>query len=161
MDFKEVQYLFLQTAYRFNKLSNAELCTGLTPQEHRILEVIYYYPQLYSDHAGIRGADLANMLDVSPPAISRMLQSMERKELIRKKPDPKNRRNTFIHLTDKGESLRQEAEKGLSDVMEKMKNRIGAEKAETFLQDLFSVADIFFEEVQKIATEKTTKGENR
>lgn len=50
-------------------------------------------------------ASLCMLLDYDRGAMSRLLQRMEHKELIRREPDPEDRRCVRIRLTEKGHAL--------------------------------------------------------
>ena len=47
-------------------------------------------------------ADLAQRLDVVPRAVTSLVDGLEAHELVRRAPDPHNRRVIRIELTDKG-----------------------------------------------------------
>ena len=64
------------------------------------------------DHAGkhITVNELAGLLDVSIPAVSRMLKNLETRGLIVRETDKDCRRNTLVVITDLGLSLFSENE---------------------------------------------------
>ncbi|MCE5191091.1 MAG: MarR family transcriptional regulator [Actinomycetia bacterium] len=58
-----------------------------------------------SGHDGISQSDLAQMLRVSRPTVTTMLQKMEAAGMIERRPDEHDARLTRIHLTDEGRTM--------------------------------------------------------
>jgi MarR family transcriptional regulator, organic hydroperoxide resistance regulator len=58
--------------------------------------------RLLIDHEGITQRDLAKALYVAPPTVTKMLNSMERAGLVRRRPDAADARLTRVELTDAG-----------------------------------------------------------
>jgi DNA-binding MarR family transcriptional regulator len=62
-----------------------------------------------AEHDGPTQADLARSLRVEPPTLCRLLDRMERDGLVRRDPDPGDRRATRVRVTDAGETARRRA----------------------------------------------------
>ncbi len=45
---------------------------------------------------------LADILDIAPPSVSSLLATLERSNLITRRPDPSNRRRVIVELTEAG-----------------------------------------------------------
>jgi DNA-binding MarR family transcriptional regulator len=56
-------------------------------------------------HAGSNQGVLADLLDVEPITLGRMIDRLQDAELVERRADPADRRAWRIHLTDKGEAL--------------------------------------------------------
>ncbi len=56
-------------------------------------------------HAGSNQGALAEMLEVEPITLGRMIDRLQEAELVERRADPADRRAWRIHLTDKGEAL--------------------------------------------------------
>lgn len=56
-------------------------------------------------HAGINQGGLAEILEVEPITLGRMIDRLQEAELVERRPDPADRRAWRLHLTDKGSSL--------------------------------------------------------
>lgn len=80
---------------------------------------------------GICQRELAQRIDKEQPNTTRILDNMERKELIRRAPDPSDRRAFLVFLTEKGKNfleellpvlqqLRDESMRGFSESETKM-----------------------------------------
>lgn len=54
-------------------------------------------------HRGIRQVDLADMLEVQPITLARLIDQLEEHELVERKSDPLDRRAYQLHPTEKAE----------------------------------------------------------
>ena len=61
---------------------------------------------------------LAKKLRVTTPAVSRTMRSLEKKDLIYRETDSKDRRNTFVRLTDTGKKILKQSELEMNDLVE-------------------------------------------
>ena len=69
---------------------------GITPAQARLLRTLAYCEE------PPRMADLAHRLDVVPRAVTTLVDALEALELVRRVPDPDNRRSIRIELRDGG-----------------------------------------------------------
>lgn len=74
---------------------------GLTPAQGRMLGA------LADSTRALRMKDLAAILGVVPRAVTPQVDVLERAGLVHRRPDPDNRRSTFIDLTERGASIRE------------------------------------------------------
>ncbi len=58
--------------------------------------------RLISVNDGVSQRDVARMLHVSPPTVSKMLATMERAGLVERRPDEADQRLTRVYLTEAG-----------------------------------------------------------
>ncbi|AZM51539.1 MarR family transcriptional regulator [Streptomyces sp. WAC 01529] len=70
---------------------------GITPAQSRLLRTLAHY------EAPPRMADLAQRLEVVPRAVTSLVDGLESGDLVRRVPDPANRRVIRIELTDTGQ----------------------------------------------------------
>jgi DNA-binding MarR family transcriptional regulator len=56
-------------------------------------------------HAGCNQGALAEMLEVEPITVGRMIDRLQEAELVERRADPTDRRAWLIHLTNRGEAL--------------------------------------------------------
>ncbi len=54
-----------------------------------------------SRHSGIRQVELAEMLEVQPITLARLIDQLEKHELVQRRSDPSDRRAYQLHLTEK------------------------------------------------------------
>lgn len=70
----------------------------------------------------------AKMLECSPPMISKMLRSLETKEMIVRQTDTKDRRNTHVFLTEKGKELIQAGKERADQLFDEAIRTIGEDR---------------------------------
>lgn len=91
-------------------------------------------------HPGAR--DFADMMHCSAPMISKILRSLEDKEMIVRSIDQKDRRNTKITLTEKG---KEEIIKGrvvFEEYIDKVVEQMGEENIRRMIKDMDDFYDI-------------------
>ena len=71
---------------------------GLTRSQWRVLAIVRRKP-------GIRQAQIADMMEVEPITLVRLLDRMAKAKWIERQPDPSDRRANRIYLTDKVQGI--------------------------------------------------------
>ncbi|GAB3491254.1 MarR family winged helix-turn-helix transcriptional regulator [Flexivirga lutea] len=99
---QSLSQLVMHTARALRRATRTELEPfGLTPSQSRALGVIERYgaqpPRL---------SDVAARLDIAPRSATEVVDRLEQRGLVRRSPDPTDRRAVTIALTDEGRSLR-------------------------------------------------------
>ena len=79
---------------------------------------------------------------MSPPAMSRTLKSIEEKGLAERMIDSKNRRKTYVRLTQAGEQARQYAWEVSTEYINRGMEEMGEEKMDAFLALWKELVDI-------------------
>lgn len=102
-------------------------------------------------------SDLAEKLHVSPPALSRTLRRLEKKEFIRRTVDFKDRRNTDVELTEQGRAVIQKAEKTMFEFTNQVLRQMEPERLENLITGLQKLYDISQKELDNRKAKK--KGE--
>jgi MarR family transcriptional regulator for hemolysin len=93
-------------------------CLGLTRAQSQLLAYLVY-------HEGINQAGLADLLEIEPISLARLIDRMEQAGWVERRPDPGDRRAHLLYITEKakpvfakmieiGQQLRAEALAGLS-----------------------------------------------
>jgi MarR family transcriptional regulator, organic hydroperoxide resistance regulator len=77
---------------------------GLTHPQYLVMLALW-------QHGPLSVKELSGLLQLDPGTLSPLLKRLEAAELLRRERDPKDQRNLALALTDKGRSLRAEAEK--------------------------------------------------
>jgi len=87
---------------------NAELqaALGLTVSDVEVLKVLATEP------IGLRRVDLAGRVRLTPSGITRLLDGLERCDLVAKRQCPEDARVTYAVITDAGREMLREAEAG-------------------------------------------------
>lgn len=94
--------------------------------------------------------DFARMLECSPPMISKMLRSLEKKGMIERRADETDRRNTNVFLTERGEEMLF-AGKGRMDCLF---DRVFAKFGEEQVDKMLAAMEEFYKAVKEELEEK-------
>ncbi|KSU58728.1 hypothetical protein AS034_19700 [[Bacillus] enclensis] len=73
----------------------------ITPEQWTVLKRL-------SENDGINQKELANKAEKDQPTVTRILDILERKELVIKKKNEEDRRSFILFITDKGTALKEE-----------------------------------------------------
>lgn len=71
---------------------------GVTGPQRLVVRIVARFP-------GIPAGQIAHLLHVHPSTLSGILKRLERQRLIRRRPDPKDRRRAFLGITEKGRRI--------------------------------------------------------
>lgn len=94
-----IGFLLNDTARMFRRAYNARTKgSGITALQSRVLTYLARYP-------GIRQGPLAELIEVEPITLSRMIDRLEESGLVERRADPTDRRAWQLHLTASAEPL--------------------------------------------------------
>lgn len=106
---------------------------GVTEQQWRVLRVL--------DEAGpMEPTRIAERACLLLPSLTRILQKLESKDLIRRKPDKDDRRRQIVRITPRGAKLIAGNLERSVELMTQIRDRMGAERYEALL-DLLNEID--------------------
>ena len=117
---------------RMHKLKFGNMLTGVSEIEFKTMSAI----SRISKSGDVKVSDIARYLELSAPAVSRTMKSLEEKEYIERHTDKQDRRNTFVMLTTKGEEQQKTWMKSFEEFSEAIFARLGDEKSNQLLEDL-------------------------
>lgn len=117
---------------RLHKLKLGNMLTGISEIEFKTMSAI----SRISKGGDVKVSDIARYLELSAPAVSRTMKSLEEKEYIERHTDKQDRRNTFVKLTVKGEKQLKAWMKVFEEFSEAIFARLGDEKSNKLLEDL-------------------------
>lgn len=89
-----------------------------------------------ADSCGISVTELASLLCVSVPTVSRCLQKLSAKGYIRKTSNQKDRRGTYVTLTPEGEAVCKTARSTVDRFLERVLSHIDPAELEQFAHTL-------------------------
>ncbi|APY89650.1 MarR family transcriptional regulator [Streptomyces alfalfae] len=129
----------LRLTRRLQRIQKRHLVpVGITPAQSRLLRTLAHY------ETPPRMADLAEHLEVVPRAVTTLVDGLETGELVRRVPDPTNRRVIRIELTDAGlkalGELRRARRAAAEDILAPLDTEQRAQLG-TLLNALFDVPD--------------------
>lgn len=117
---------------RMHKLKFGNMLTGISEIEFKTMSAI----SRISKSGDVKVSDIARYLELSAPAVSRTMKSLEEKEYIERQTDKQDRRNTFVKLTKKGEEQQKAWMKSFEEFSEAIFARLGDDKSNKLLEDL-------------------------
>ena len=93
-----------------------------------------------------RAKDIAKSLEISKPAVSKLLNSMEQKGLIVREHRDDDRKAVYVVLTQKAISILEEQKATASVMTKKVFAEMGMENA----KQLLALVDLFYESYKKV-----------
>ena len=87
-----------RAVHQFKKRNVSDLIPGLSSSEFSVMGAILQM----GENGKITSSELAAKTKTLPPAVSRTLRGLEEKGYVERSVDKKDRRNTYISLTEKG-----------------------------------------------------------
>lgn len=117
-------------------MNSVPLKTGISHSEFCLLNIIM------DRKDGITVSEIAAELDVTPPAVSRSLRSLESRGLITRETDLLNRRNTMVRLTAEGRSFLEISRRQMDKVMEYVDEKMGGERKKQLYELLAEMTNI-------------------
>lgn len=144
----EDKYAIVEQFRRMRQFMNSvPLKTGISHSEFCLLNIIM------DGKDGITVSEIAAELDVTPPAVSRSLKSLESRGLILRETNLLNRRNTMVRLTESGLDFLQTSRRQMDNLMEYVTEKIGTERKKQLYLLLTEMTEIIEQYVNE-------KGEN-
>ena len=121
--------------YAFQRIRKVDVIpeTGISKMEFFALQAIGGY-QHKTGLPGIYVSELAHT--------SRMLKTLEERELIARKADVRDRRNTCVFLTEKGKQICRETQVSMKRYMEQVLQTMGEERVEELIELCNELADV-------------------
>lgn len=108
--------------------------TGLTGVQYTILSLLKGRAQLSS-------AEIARHYHVKPQSMNEVIFALERADLIRRTPDPRNRRTLRIELTDSGQKTLRACDRLVDELEREIFAGLGAAEMEAFRTTLKHMLD--------------------
>ena len=100
---------------------------GLRPVEFSVLSLVAHNP-------GITSRQLCSALGILPPNLVGLVSTLEKRELIARKPHPRDGRAFGLHLTPAGQKLARDAEKTAYELESNVASRLSAAEQRTLLK---------------------------
>lgn len=138
-------YSCLNMRRQLNKLiSNGDLSQG----EYLVLRNIWLSNNgmaSYGIQGYIKATDLSDMLEMSRPSITRILNDLERRGLITRNIDLKDRRSVKIELTEAGIEAIEKANKRILSIAERLVVILGDSDTDKLIELLNKLTEIYKE----------------
>lgn len=88
---------------------------------------------LITHNPGITSKQLCNTLGIQAPNLVSMVNTLERRDLIKRLPHPNDGRAMGLHLTDLGEQMIRRAEKTAAELEEHVTAKLSPQERKTLL----------------------------
>ena len=148
MENQALQEQMFRTMFRLRRFYPGDIFEDISMGEFKVLEILSRCRECVSK--------MASMMEVSSPAVSRMLKSMEARDYIGRHVDSKDRRNPCVFITERGMKKREECRKAAEDFMDRVINRMEPENVKQMLNLFHRMLDIMEDELKK-----TEKGDRK
>ena len=99
----------------------------LRPVDFSVLSLITHNP-------GITSRQLCSTLGILPPNLVGMINALEKRELIHRRPHPRDGRAMGLHLTASGQKLMRDAEKTAAQLEADVAARLSASEGKTLIR---------------------------
>lgn len=135
--------------YAFHRIQKINFPIGMdiSRMEFFALQVIGRHQQ-NMDAQGIYVSELAQNLHIASSQTSRMLKNLEERNLIGRCIDGKDRRNTYVYLTEEGTEACRQAQRRMKNYMNRVKAAMGEERIEEMVSLCNELADIMEREAK-------------
>lgn len=146
---KELSMEFLATAHRFKKIHMVSIFPEISKGEFWALKIIQKANLQNESGCGVYVSTIAEHLKVTPSAISRMLKGLEEKDLIERKVDKNDRRNTYVTLTEKGKKVTKKVEAEMNELTKSIISSMGEEDSKTLIRLFNKLVDTMEVEIKR------------
>ncbi len=143
---------FTQIMYSFGNLDFSKFLNNCSKSEYVVLSKIDEYISENKVDC-INVTKLSELLNVSTPAISRVLKSLESKKYIVRDIDIFCRRNTLVRLTDIGTEELKKCNDSLNSVFDNYFVNLSSEEQENFIQSVEKLYKAFCNRINEIEGE--------
>ena len=136
-------YSCLNMRRQLNKLiSNGDLSQG----EYLVLRNIWLSNNGMSSNQGhIKAADLSDILKLSRPSITRILNDLERRGLITRNIDSEDRRSVKVELTEEGIEAIEKANRRILSIAERLVVSLGDSDTDKLIELIDKLTEIYKE----------------
>jgi homoprotocatechuate degradation regulator HpaR len=117
---------------------------GLTEQQWRVLRVLWQHEQ-------IAFRELADLTLIPPPSLVGVVDRLARSGLANRRRSDTDRRNVFVHATDKGQSLEAEVRPRVDEAYAELRRSVDAQTWDALIAGLERISSIDDEAAGKSA----------
>lgn len=147
---EELRDQLIMTQHRLIKTHKELRFFEMGKSEIIMLDVILKKEQIEKNMRGVYVSEIARGLNVSVPAVSKMLRSLEEKEYIERKVNPKDRRSTIVSVTLKGKEAHKRVFREMDIFLERVIERFGEANVKELVHLLKRYTEIIGEESKRM-----------
>lgn len=146
----------LQVFHRVQRIS-VVFAMELAPGECFVLQIIKRHRQEHPDEPGIYVSQIAGIWKKASSQVSRLLRGLEEKNLIGRSVDAKDRRNTYVFLTEHGTQVCDAMRERLDSYFHRVLEHMGKDNIDELVRLCNEMADVMEQELE----EEKKKTQNR
>ena len=144
---------FTQIMYSFGNLDFSKLLNNISKSEYVVLSKIDEYIEMANiDYINV--TKLSELMNVSVPAVSRVLKGLENKKYIVRNIDILCRRNTRVKLTEEGKVVLKESNDSLNDIFSDYLNELTDDEKMSFINSVEKIYKVFLKRIQQVEGEE-------
>ena len=140
-------FRLLYSCLNMRRQLNALISNGdLSQSEYLVLRNIWLSNNGMSSNQGhIKAADLSDILKLSRPSITRILNDLERRGLITRNIDSEDRRSVKIELTEEGIEAIEKANRRILSIAERLVVSLGDSDTDKLIELIDKLTEIYKE----------------
>ncbi|WP_075720443.1 MarR family winged helix-turn-helix transcriptional regulator [Roseburia sp. 499] len=138
----------MEAFHRIQKV-NISSMMEVSKGEFLALQIIGVYQKKYPEREGIYVSEIAGNLRIASSQTSRMLKNLEERELIGRSVDTKDRRNTYVFLTENGKEVCQRVHEKMQVYFEGVLNQMGEERMKELIGLCRELSDVMEKELKE------------
>lgn len=137
--------------YAFQRIRKVNIApeAGISKMEFFALQTIKGC-QRQTGLPGIYVSEVAQNLRIASSQTSRMLRGLEERNLIGRKVDDRDRRNTYVFLTEEGAEICEQAQAAITSYMRRVLESMGEERMEELINLCDELADVMEREAKNL-----------
>lgn len=147
---KELHKQLIVAQHKFMKLHKCLCFPEMGKSEFFMLDMIVNVSRSSQEAKGAYVSEIARKLKISTPAVSKMLKGLEEKQFIVRRTDERDRRNTIVSITQRGEEARQKVFAQMDNFAKDTVERMGEENVRELVRLLEEYTEIVREESLKM-----------
>ena len=137
----------LDTFYYSTALCDLRLMNKHFVDDNITYNSLLYIELIYTMNGTCTASKLADLLHVSKPGVTLKLNELLRQDLIKKTPDPNDKRKYYLSVTDDAIPQYKVFKRQDSEAIKRITNKFTAEEIDKFCNMLDIISEINFEEI--------------
>lgn len=139
------------------KLDDIKIFYHAVPFNNTEMQMIREIVLVKESGEHIIASSLAKKLGITRSAVSQIVNKLEKNNIIKRFPDPMDKKVAFIELSENAVSVYEETKRRVNVFLEQVVERLGEEKVENFIKGANEFIDAFEEVVNPNANEGVQK----
>ena len=139
------------------KLDDIKIFYHAVPFNNTEMQMIREIVLVKESGEHIIASSLAKNLGITRSAVSQIVNKLEKNNIIKRFPDPMDKKVAFIELSENAVSVYEETKRRVNVFLEQVVEKLGEEKVENFIKGANEFIDAFEEVVNPNANEGVQK----